>query len=249
MAWAPGVLVDRAKADFDVQFFFHSSSYQVQWEKLGSIPIWRTPNQPDNFTDVAAELRRQNYSGLLIAFNEPDIPGQDGPIDVADLASLYRLDIALFPGATFIVPNANSVLYLQQFMTAVGDDWRRGRDIIGIHMYQPLTGYDETGYPQVDYPTIWPASWMQPVYNLAAQYDSQIWITEVGLSNKWRPADLERYTRELLETNTQAVCFYTPHCGGYSPHACWHNLYDTQTSSANLTLSGITLQSLLEEYK
>lgn len=245
MAWSPGALVERSRIDFGTQFFFHSASHLPQWMALGGIPVWRTPNQPDSFISVASELRRQNYNKLVIEFNEPDIDGQDGRIDATDLASLYRLGIRLFPGATFIVPNANSVWYLQQFMTAVGDDWRRGRDIIGIHMYQPVTGYDSTGYPLIKYPTIWPSSWMIPVYELAAQYGSEVWITEVGISNDWSPADLERYITELLATDTQAICYYTPHCGGYSPHACTHNLYDDM-ESPELTLSGTILKSLID---
>lgn len=245
MAWSPGTLVDRARADFGSEIFFHSSSYQPLWISAGGIPVWRSPNQPGAFVDVAAALRQQDYHGIVMLFNEPDIPGQDGPLAPTDAAALYRLATTLFPGAVFVTPNANSTNYLAAFLAAVGDAWRP-QDRIGVHMYQPVTGYDQDGNILVDYPTIWPNDWLQPVYGLAAARGSKVWVTEVGPSNEWTPADLQRYYRELLTSDTEAVCVYTPNCGGYSPHACKRNLYDSMSSNPSLTLSGLTLLETLQ---
>lgn len=244
MACAPGTLVNRARADFGAYLFFHSASYQEWWIELGGIPVWRSPNQPGSFVDVAAAMRQQQYRGLVLLFNEPDIAGQDAPLSPDDAAALYRLAVALFPNSTFVTPNANSVWYLQRFLDAVGDDWR-SQDRIGIHMYQPPTAGNAVDGWVFGEPTIWPAAWLAPVIDLAAARGSQIWVSEVGVSNEWRADLRDRYIEELLSSTAEVICWYTPHCGGYSAHACLHNLYTAQTGNPSLTPFGVALQAAL----
>lgn len=237
VAWAPGTLIDRARADFGSQSFFHSASYQAWWIEMGGIPVWRSPNQPGAFVDVAAALRQQeDYRGIVLLFNEPDIVGQDGPLAPEDAAALYRLAVRLFPDVTFAVPNANSVWYLERFLEAVGDDLRPG-DIIAIHMYQDTD----------DEPTVWPADWLARVFELADARDNRVMVSEVGVSNNWSAAQQERYISELLASRATAVCWYTPHCGGYSEHACQFNLYDDIDGNPSLTAAGLALQAALAE--
>lgn len=242
MAWSPGNLVEQARQDFGMQLFFNSGSHQPTEIERGGVPVWRSPNIPDNFLAVPATLRYWRHTGLVLLFNEPDVNGQDAPLSPEDAASLYRLATQLLPGAVFITPNALSVEYLRQFLTAVGDDWRP-QDIIGVHLYQPPTD-QLNGTWVYEYPTIWPADWLRPVLALAAERGSQVWVSEVGIANSWTLADMQRYVRELDGSGAQVVCWYTPHCGGYSQHACLHNLYSNASGEA-LTPAGATLKALL----
>lgn len=242
MAWSPGHLVAQSRVDFDTQFFYHSASHRPNWYTQGGIPVWRSSVHPDGFLNVGASLYNDRYSGLVLLFNEPDITGQDGPLSPQDAAYLYRLATRLLPAATFITPNANSVEYLQQFMGYVGDAWRP-QDIIGIHMWQPPTGQTDGEYI-FEYPTIWPDEWLAPVYVLADTYDAEVWVSEVGITTTWTPADQLLYVQQLDAPQVQAVCWFTTHCEDYTAHACLHNLY-TDATGTQLSATGYLLQGVL----
>lgn len=232
MAWVPGALVERSMTDFDAAMFFHSGSHQPGAIAQGGIPVWRSPNVPNNFLSVPSSLRFNGYNGIVKLFNEPDLTGQDGPLSPQDAAALYRAAKILLPGAAFVTPNAIGMDYLIEFMAAVGDDWRQGWDIVGIHGYETY---------QLD---MWPGEWLEPVIALAESYRSYLWVSEVGVDGNRSIAWQRRFTEEFANNAAvQTVCWHTPHCGGY-PTGCELNLY--QDDWLTLTLTGEILQRVLD---
>lgn len=232
MAWSPGNLVDQAIADFGAQFFYHSWSEQPSWIARGGIPVWRSPVHAAGFLAVPQTLRGIGYTGVVKLFNEPDLTGQDGPLTPQDAAAIYRIAKRLLPGAAFVTPNAVSREYLYEFMTAVGDDWRAGWDIVGVHGYETY---------QLD---MWPAEWLEPVIALADAHGSYLWISEVGIDSTRSIAWQRQFAEEFDTSAAQVICWYSPHCGGYSPEACVLNFY--QDDMEGLTLTGEILQRVLQ---
>lgn len=232
MAWVPGTLVERSQDDFGGTLFYHSGSHQPGAIAQGGIPVWRSPYVPNYYLSVPSTLRFNNHDGIVKLFNEPDLRGQDGKLTPQDAAALYRTAKLLLPAAAFVTPNAVSRDYLFEFMAAVGNDWREGWDIIGVH-----------GYEVYSTASLSPAEWLEPVFDLAHEYRSHVWVSEVGIDSSWTIAARIRFINEFDDPRLQAVCWYSPHCAGYSPEACGHNFYEDDY--LNLTSTGRILQEIV----
>ncbi|MCA9872302.1 MAG: hypothetical protein KC441_01570 [Anaerolineales bacterium] len=228
LAWS-ATFLDDAAADFGWQFFYHSATYARPGHK--AVPIIRLwPADRSIFMTQLSALKAANYNGLVILANEPDRPDQDATPAEA-LAGLYWYATSVLPGCTFIVPNAISPAYLDEFLDHAVV---RPQDRIGIHIYQ---GTAATAVHT------WPATWLGHVEGILARHnvENRYWISEFGIAEAWPLTTATRYATEILNSRAEVVCVYTTSCGSYTP-GCGYDLY---TPTGAMTRPGQALQSVL----
>lgn len=231
MAWAPGNLVVKSQTDFCAQWYFHSASYNVANLPKGAVPIIRPANAGRAITAL------KTYRGPCILLNEPDRPDQDN-LAPKDAADFYFEMTKTLPNCKFVTPNSIDPKYFQAFFEAVKPYWR-SQDKPGTHMYQAGSGCPA--------PVFYPNERITILTDVLSEtgLDQTIWITEVGVPNCWSAPTIQDYYLQMFTNpNVDVTFIYTPHCGGYTPHACARNLYVDETGN-RFTTTGTVLRQVM----
>ncbi len=229
MAWS-GQFLDKAKVDFGANMYYHSGTWRVP--NQNSIPIVRSlPGHREDIANQLLYLKSIRWNGLVILANEPDMVDQDNIKFPKDLAGLYWYATQILPDATFIVPNAIDLNYLDEFLDYAAI---RSKDRIGIHIYQG-NRYDNVH--------TWPTDWIARLEAILGKHniDNRYWISEVGLAEVWTRNISTRYVSEILSSDAEVACIYTTNCGTYLSGCGW----DLYGSDGGLTTGGNALASII----